>query len=128
MVLPPSWRTLYQLTRVPEKKLVAKIADGTINPKTERKDVQALLPPPKKRTSPTQEREAAFPTRVMVDNGEGRPRLATKKEAEEVFAATKVIANPIVSAWERADEDMRSHFVWLFRTEIERILKEVNHG
>jgi hypothetical protein len=43
--LPPSWRTLYELSRVPEKKLLAKIADGTINPKIERKDVVALLPP-----------------------------------------------------------------------------------
>jgi hypothetical protein len=40
--LPPSWGTLYQLTRLPAPVLEAKIADGTINPGMERKDVAAL--------------------------------------------------------------------------------------
>jgi hypothetical protein len=40
--LPPSWRTLYELTRLPTPVLEAKIADGTINPGMERKDAVAL--------------------------------------------------------------------------------------
>jgi hypothetical protein len=40
--LPPSWGTLYELTKLPEPKLRAKIADGTINPRTERTDVAKL--------------------------------------------------------------------------------------
>jgi hypothetical protein len=39
-VLPPSWRTLYELTRVPADVLIAKIEDHTINPEMERKDVR----------------------------------------------------------------------------------------
>jgi len=45
--LPPSWGTLYDLTR-PDKKLgegtlQARIEDGTITPKTQRKHVEAML-------------------------------------------------------------------------------------
>lgn len=40
--LPPSWYTLYELTKLPTLLLEAKIEDGTINPNTERKDVLAL--------------------------------------------------------------------------------------
>lgn len=37
--LPPSWGTLYELTKLPTEALQAKLADGSINPKIERKDV-----------------------------------------------------------------------------------------
>src|SRR5262249_5485507 len=40
--LPPSWRTLYELTKIPHKMLLAKIADGTIRADLERKDVAKL--------------------------------------------------------------------------------------
>jgi hypothetical protein len=48
-VLPPSWGTLYQLTKLPDPLLTAKIKDGTITPELERKDVPKLLPPPEKK-------------------------------------------------------------------------------
>jgi hypothetical protein len=52
-ILPASWMTLYELTRLSEEVLEAKIADGTINPKTERKDVITLRrPPPEPGTEP----------------------------------------------------------------------------
>src|SRR5215467_5758063 len=38
-LLPPSWRTLYELTKLDNDVLIASIKDGTINPKMERKDV-----------------------------------------------------------------------------------------
>jgi hypothetical protein len=41
--LPPSWRTLYELTKLPDAVLLAKLKDGTINRKTERKDVIDIL-------------------------------------------------------------------------------------
>jgi hypothetical protein len=47
--LPASWGTLYQLTRLPEQILEEKIADGTINPGMERKDVADLIRPPSER-------------------------------------------------------------------------------
>src|SRR5262249_49081142 len=37
--LPPHPETLYQLSRLPTELLRAKLSDGSINPKTERKDV-----------------------------------------------------------------------------------------
>jgi hypothetical protein len=46
--LPAAWSTLYELTKVPEGKLKAKLDDGTINPSMERKDVAELIPPKKK--------------------------------------------------------------------------------
>jgi hypothetical protein len=42
--LPSSWATLYELTRIPNDQLKAKLSDGSINPRTERRDVAALLP------------------------------------------------------------------------------------
>jgi hypothetical protein len=36
---PPSWRTLYELTKLPPKVLEAKIIDGVITPRIERKGV-----------------------------------------------------------------------------------------
>jgi hypothetical protein len=41
-VLPPSWGTLYELTKLPAENLRAKIQDGSITPKLERKDVARL--------------------------------------------------------------------------------------
>jgi hypothetical protein len=41
-VLPPSYRTLYELTKIEHKVLREKLADGTINPKMERSQVMEL--------------------------------------------------------------------------------------
>src|ERR1044071_495112 len=38
-VLPPSWRTLYELTKLPDDVLEKKLTDGTIHPEMQRKDV-----------------------------------------------------------------------------------------
>lgn len=42
--LPPSWRTIYQLTKLPDDILLSGLKDGTINPKIQRKDVAAMKP------------------------------------------------------------------------------------
>jgi len=44
-ILPPSWRTLYQLTRADHSQLRAAIKDGTVTPDMSRKAVVAMLPP-----------------------------------------------------------------------------------
>jgi hypothetical protein len=123
--LPPSWGTLYELTKLPERKLVAKLEDGTINPKSARKDIIKLLPPPKRRTKAGTASECEFgpraealPTRVKVYDDAGHLRLATPDEAKTVFAVANAIANPIINAWERADEVQRTDFVRLFRDEL----------
>lgn len=43
--LPASWRTLYELSKLPEDVVIAKIGDGTITPKLERKDVMKMIEP-----------------------------------------------------------------------------------
>jgi hypothetical protein len=44
--LPPSWGTLHELAKLPPATIRDKIADGTINPKMERKDVAKLTKNP----------------------------------------------------------------------------------
>lgn len=41
--LPPSWRTLYELTRLDDDQFQAKIADGTIRPEMDRKDIWTAI-------------------------------------------------------------------------------------
>lgn len=41
-LLPPSWGTLYELTKLPDEVLIAALKDGSIHPKMERKDAKAL--------------------------------------------------------------------------------------
>jgi hypothetical protein len=41
--LPPSWGTLYELTRVPGNILLAKLRDGTIKPDLERRDIRSKI-------------------------------------------------------------------------------------
>src|SRR6266536_2065035 len=43
--LPPHWGTLHALTQLSDKAIKKGLADGTINPRMERKDVAKLKPP-----------------------------------------------------------------------------------
>lgn len=58
-VLPPSWRTLYELTKLPDDQFEARIADGTIRSDMQRADLKrsAWQPP-----APTQ-----HPTEALED-------------------------------------------------------------
>lgn len=51
-LLPPSWRTLYELTKLPNDILIAGLKDGSIHPKLERKDVRAMRPDFKNKLKP----------------------------------------------------------------------------
>lgn len=42
-VLPPSWRSLYKLTKLPDKPFETGIADGTICPGMKRSEISAML-------------------------------------------------------------------------------------
>jgi hypothetical protein len=53
--LPPAWRTIYELTKVPPHRLEAKLKDGTINPQMGRKDVAELLPARRNKKKPEPE-------------------------------------------------------------------------
>ena len=58
---PPSWGTLYQLSKLPHDVLLAKLGDGTINPGMERKDVNTLLDRPKKPAAPPKPPDLFWP-------------------------------------------------------------------
>jgi len=49
--LPTTWTTLYQLTKVEPTRLSAAFKDGTVTPDMKGRDVKALLPPTKTRTT-----------------------------------------------------------------------------
>jgi hypothetical protein len=51
-VLPASWMTLYELTKLSPEILLAKLKDGSIHPKLERKDVRAMRPGAKDKPTP----------------------------------------------------------------------------
>jgi hypothetical protein len=49
---PPSWRTLFELTKVPDATLMEKLKDSSIHPKLERKDVAAMRSDVKSKPKP----------------------------------------------------------------------------
>jgi hypothetical protein len=51
--LPPSWYTLYLLTRLKPEKLQAGIETGKVNKAITRADVMKMLPPPKPKKPPS---------------------------------------------------------------------------
>jgi len=42
-LLPPSWGTLYEITRMDDDTFATKVADGTINPGMDRKDIATTV-------------------------------------------------------------------------------------
>jgi hypothetical protein len=69
-VLPTSWRTLYALSRLPPKILLAKLNDGLITPETERAEVEGwqIIQPADKADTIT-----AKPTRVEQEPAHDLP-------------------------------------------------------
>ena len=64
--LPTSWRTLYELSRVPEKRLERAIERGLVTPEMERSEVKLLMPP--KRPTVADE-EALEPANTQTPSG-----------------------------------------------------------
>ena len=65
-LLPASWGTLYELTKLPSVELEAKINDGSINPRLERRDVTALLPNARKISSGATPSSTPYPDPLEV--------------------------------------------------------------
>lgn len=59
--LPPSWRTLYELTKVPEPMLRKALSDGRVHPEMERREIRALRSPVAAKTN----KEA--PSKIRTD-------------------------------------------------------------
>lgn len=86
-LLPPSWRTLYELTRFEEPKLITWIHDGTINPKMERKDVVALKP----QKPPRQSAEKDHPDKKIIALADELKTLGRKEKTLKVIALMQAL-------------------------------------
>jgi hypothetical protein len=84
-VLPPSWRTLYELARLSPAVIEEKIKSGKINPKMERKDAVALLPPPNKKSDETA--DPSYPINAVADEA------TIAVEAGDVGTATAMLVD-----------------------------------
>ena len=71
--LPPSYGTLYQLSRLEPPKLLAKIKDGTIHPKMQRKDVLELFS--SKKSSGKSRRSVTTPSATSKPRAFEDPKL-----------------------------------------------------
>jgi hypothetical protein len=98
--LPPSWRTLYQLTKLPDATLEARIADGTINPDVTRKAVEALVSEAHRAEREEQQAEYEKHWQDMPEFRNNPPEpfgrvsvLFARREDMELFA--KLIEQPI---------------------------------
>src|SRR5215472_16567722 len=85
--LPPAWGTLYELTKLPDAVLRAKLADGTINPKLERNTVTAMLSEPEYAAVPDEEPTIEIDRRSRVVVPEGKTvadmcRVAARFQAD----------------------------------------------
>lgn len=89
-VLPPSWMTLYELTKVPSGILTARIEDRTINPKIERKQIAEILPPRQ---------------RVEKKRRRGKPLELPKINQHERDLEF------LLSAWQQACDSAREEFM-----------------
>jgi hypothetical protein len=90
--LPASWRTLYELARLPEDLLEQKIEAGEVTPRTERKDVTVMR---------GEARKASGATRSgVVKSSKIEPQL-TRETSRALEEATEWIK-------ENADEDDKS--------------------
>jgi hypothetical protein len=76
--LPPSWRTLYELTKLPLPLVEEALEDGRIHPGLERKDVLALIP---KNGHPAAECETCEVQDLENSIAAGRARFRTCRRA-----------------------------------------------
>jgi hypothetical protein len=84
--LPPSWRTLYELSKLPQALLLTKITEGAIHPQMERKDVRALLPAPDQRDDdlPPDYEGSADPEAETAAPANNDVKLKDELTAEEI--------------------------------------------
>lgn len=68
--LPPSWGTLYELSKLPEPVLEAALDNGRITPEMQRKDVRALLPEKPRQTAPPEPAPDAAEAEAILDQAQ----------------------------------------------------------
>jgi hypothetical protein len=132
--LPASWMTLYELTKLPPEILIAKLKDGSIHPKLERKDVRAMRPGAKDKPTP--------PTREELIAAIQKNPNANQRDAAEALGVSlgmyQRTRNELIGSGEingaLTIEDLRERLAALLRhlpketrmTEINRTMKAVD--
>jgi hypothetical protein len=127
--LPCSWRTLYELSRLPDKILQAKLDDGSLNAETDRDHVamwQTIQPADEADTytmqSPTRARMTVTkkytipltPPKGAIAFREGETIHAGPiypDEAEQMNAEPSRYYDALIAAWEAAGPDDRKLFL-----------------
>jgi hypothetical protein len=79
-LLPPSWRTLFELSRLPDATLVTALKDGTVNPEMTRSDVPRHIPVVSHLEQETAPRVVSF---VSQHEPEAPPRFVSVEVKEE---------------------------------------------
>jgi hypothetical protein len=79
-LLPPHWRTLYKLTKLDDVAFDKAIVSGTIHPEMQRRDAEALLPPPqssipvfRQLSQPSDSRDVPLTVRVLANTASRPP-------------------------------------------------------
>jgi len=107
--LPSSWRTLYELTKMPSEELLRQLKDGTINPETERSEV---IPP-------------------QDEDARGRPQKR-KRERETIRVSIdfsiEVHAGACVAAVAEFGPDLKSSFNRYVHNAVEERLERQQEG
>lgn len=103
--LPPSWSTLYELTKLNDNTFYAGIKDRTINPEMERSQVSAMKPV--KKTNPTNKTSKKKNT-ADVEEKAARLVLDEGKTLEEAAQETNVGSVQVVKTAVAREEGKRT--------------------
>lgn len=110
--LPPSWGSLYELTKVEPKRLSAAFKDGIITPDMQRRDVKALLPPTRRQvqraaiaTEPTPLPTGPFRILFLIDE---------KKRATKNPQTGQAYLDVLLEEWSvfHGERDSRNKIGW----------------
>jgi hypothetical protein len=120
VAFPPSWGTLYELTKLPPKILEARIIDGSVNPKMERKDVAKLVPRGKmtrKHVGELDRKHKAKMAPILKLKQENEELEHEKADLEERLANAEVAPEPL---WHHLFKECPVKMI------VMRIISEVN--
>jgi hypothetical protein len=119
-LLPPSWGTLYQITRLPLRLVEECIEDGRINPKTERKDIAALAgKQPKHKAS---KRRTSSLTSAALNAPQPHPH--DEVDTDEELALPREFARFVIERANSVSVSPPDHNEWkVLRERVKAVLK-----
>jgi hypothetical protein len=127
-LLPPSWGTLYQITRLPLDLVKECVGDKRINPKTERKDIAALAgKQPKKKTRnaaaiPQSKGQAKKLTRAALNVPQPYP-VRDEVAADEEIGLLREFAKFVIERTNSVSVDPADHAEWkVLRDRVKAVL------